>query len=277
MHVHESIFTDAHTLVMGIVNVTPDSFSDGGRFRDAAEAVHHARGLAADGADILDVGGESTRPGSDSVTVQEELRRVLPVIEQLAADGQAAVSIDTMKPEVADACLRAGARIVNDVGGLRDRKMIDVAARHGAAVVIMHMRGTPKTMQADPRYGDVTGEIADYLEAQAALARQAGIRDIAIDPGIGFGKTTDHNLEILKRLGEFTRLGYPVLVGPSRKAFLGEAAGRKNDKRRIEGTIAACVVAAMNGASVLRVHDVAECKRALRVVDAIRAAGRGAR
>lgn len=274
---YESIFMDAHTLVMGIVNVTPDSFSDGGRFRDAAGAVHHARGLAVDGADILDVGGESTRPGSDGVTVQEELRRVLPVIEQLAADGQAAVSIDTMKPEVADACLRAGARIVNDVGGLRDRKMIDVAARHGAAVVIMHMRGTPKTMQADPRYDDVTGEIADYLEAQAALARQAGIRDIAIDPGIGFGKTTDHNLEILKRLGEFTRLGYPVLAGPSRKAFLGEVAGGKSDKRRIEGTIAACVVAAMNGASVLRVHDVAECKRALRVVDAIRAAGRRAR
>ncbi|MCZ2152486.1 MAG: dihydropteroate synthase [Bryobacterales bacterium] len=270
---NHSVFTAAHTLVMGIVNVTPDSFSDGGQLKNAAAAISHARKLVAEGAEIVDVGGESTRPGSDPVTVEEELRRVLPVIEQLVADGAAVISIDTRKPEVADVCLRAGARIVNDVGGLREPDMAATAARHGVAVVIMHMQGTPKTMQIAPHYGDVVLDISAYLASQAEKAREAGIKDIAIDPGIGFGKTTDHNLEILNRLAEFGKLGYPVLVGPSRKAFLGKITGMEEDKRRIEGTIAACVVAAMRGASVLRVHDVAECKRALRVADAIRSAG----
>ncbi len=266
----ESLFQAAHTLVMGIVNVTPDSFSDGGRFLDPASAISHARRLADEGADILDVGGESTRPGSESVTAEEELRRVLPVIEALASDAAAAISVDTMKPAVADACLRAGARVVNDVGGLRDPAMREVAARHGAAVVIMHMQGTPRTMQQAPRYRDVVHDIAAYLQAQAALAREAGIRDIAIDPGIGFGKTAAHNFEILGRLGEFVALGYPVLLGPSRKSFLAKVPGAAVNEQRLEGTIAACVAAAMQGVSVLRVHDVAECKRALRVVDAIR-------
>ncbi len=269
-------FNAAHTLLMGIVNVTPDSFSDGGRYLDPELAIRHARALADDGADILDVGGESTRPGSEPVTAEEELRRVLPVIETLVKDGAAAISIDTTKPEVADACLQAGAHIVNDISGLRNHAMREVAARHGAAVVIMHMQGTPKTMQQAPHYTDVVHDVAAYLQAQAALAREAGIRDIAIDPGIGFGKTVAHNLEILARLREFAALGYPLLLGPSRKSFLGKLPGAAVDERRLEGTIAACVVAALNGASVLRVHDVAECKRALRVVDAIRAATREA-
>ena len=267
-----SLFQAAHTLVMGIVNVTPDSFSDGGRFLEKESALRHARQLAEEGADILDVGGESTRPGSDSVTVEEELRRVLPVIEALSREAVATISIDTMKPAVADACLRAGARIVNDVSGLRDPAMRRVAARHDAAVVIMHMQGTPKTMQQAPRYNDVVQDIAAYLSEQASLARQAGIRDIAIDPGIGFGKTAAHNYEILARLNELAGLGYPLLLGPSRKSFLAKTPGATVDEQRLEGTIAACVVAAMNGANVLRVHDVAACKRALRVVDAIRAA-----
>lgn len=266
----ESLFQAAHTLVMGIVNVTPDSFSDGGRFLDAASAIRHARRLVEEGADILDVGGESTRPGSETVPEEEELRRVLPVIEVLASDTAATISVDTRKPAVADACLRAGARVVNDVGGLRDPAMREVAARHGAAVVIMHMQGTPRTMQQDPRYHDVVHDIAAYLQAQAALAREAGIRDIAIDPGIGFGKTAAHNFEILGRLGEFVALGYPVLLGPSRKSFLAKVPRAAANEQRLEGTIAACVAAAMQGVSVLRVHDVAECKRALRVADAIR-------
>ncbi|MCC6263144.1 MAG: dihydropteroate synthase [Bryobacterales bacterium] len=271
-----SIFRAAHTLLMGIVNVTPDSFSDGGRYFSPDSAIRHARALVEDGADILDVGGESTRPASEPVTAREELRRVLPVIEALVKDGAAAISIDTTKPEVADACLQTGARIVNDISGLRDTAMREVAARHGASVVIMHMQGTPQTMQLAPRYHDVVHEIAAYLKTQAALAREAGIRDIAIDPGIGFGKTVAHNLEILGRLREFAALGYPLLLGPSRKSFLGKVPGAAVDEKRLEGTIAACVVAALNGAGILRVHDVAECKRALCVVDAIRAANREA-
>lgn len=269
----QSVFRGAHTLVMGIVNVTPDSFSDGGLFLQPESALRQARWLVEDGADIVDVGGESTRPGSDPVSAEEELRRVLPVIEALAKDDDALVSIDTMKPAVADVCLRAGARIVNDVTGLRDPEMLEVAARHQAAVVAMHMLGSPKTMQNQPRYDDVVAEISAYLAGQAAKARAAGIDDIAIDPGIGFGKTAAHNFEILQRMSEFTALGYPVLVGPSRKSFLGSLPGMEASEQRLEGTIAACVVAAMQGASVVRVHDVAECKRALRVVDAIRAAG----
>lgn len=268
-----SVFEAAHTLVMGIVNVTPDSFSDGGLYALPKVAIRHARWLAEDGADILDIGGESTRPGSDPVSAEEELRRVLPVIEALAREDRFLLSVDTMKPEVADVCLQAGARIVNDVTGLRNPAMLEVAARHNAAVVIMHMRGTPKTMQTAPHYDDVAGEIGAYLQQQAARARAAGIEDIAIDPGIGFGKTAAHNFEILRRMAEFTSLGYPVLVGPSRKSFLGTLPGMEASEQRLEGTIAACVVAAMQGARVLRVHDVAECKRALRVVDAVKAAG----
>lgn len=267
----DSLFQAAHTLVMGIVNVTPDSFSDGGLFLKAENAIRHAGWLIDDGVDILDIGGESTRPGSDPVSVEEELVRVLPVVEALVGRGGAAISIDTTKPEVADACLAAGARIVNDVSGLRNPFMVEVAARHRAAVVIMHMQGTPKTMQVAPEYQDVVSEIRDYLLAQTAIARAAGIRDIAIDPGIGFGKTSAQNFEILGRLDELVSCGFPVLVGPSRKSFLAKFPEMESSEQRLEGTIAACVASALRGASIVRVHDVAECKRALRVADAIRA------
>lgn len=265
-----SLFRAPHTLVMGILNITPDSFSDGGRFASAQQAIDEGMRLVAEGADILDVGGESTRPGSDPVPEDEECRRVLPVVEGLRARGVALVSIDTMKPGVAARSLVAGARIVNDVTGLRNPAMREVVARAGAAAVLMHMRGTPKTMQQNPQYGDVLAEVRGELAAMLAEARAAGIADIAVDPGIGFGKTADHNFELLARLGELQALGAPVLVGPSRKSFLGTLPGLESPAQRLEGTLAACVLSAMNGASVLRVHDVAACKRALRVVDAAR-------
>lgn len=268
-----SLFRAASTLVMGIVNVTPDSFSDGGRYLNPEKAVAHARMLLAEGADILDIGGESTRPGSEGVSVSEELERVRPVIEALLTEGHGVpLSIDTMKPEVADACLAMGVRIVNDVTGLRNPEMRQVAAKRDAAVVIMHMKGMPRTMQVNPEYGDVVAEVREELATRLHEAREAGIADMAIDPGIGFGKTAAHNFTLLRRLEEFLPLGAPVLVGPSRKSFIGTLPGAENPDQRLEGTIAACVVSAMKGASVVRVHDVAACKRALRLVDAVRSA-----
>jgi len=267
-----SLFVAAHTLVMGIVNVTPDSFSDGGRFLDPERAIAHGRTLVAEGADILDIGGESTRPGADAVDAEEEIRRVAPVIEALAADGKTLISIDTMKPEVAEVALSLGARIVNDVSGLRNPEMRQVAAKRGAAVVIMHMKGTPRTMQVNPEYDDVVAEVREELARRTTEAREAGITDICIDPGIGFGKTATHNFTLLRRLEEFLTVGVPLLVGPSRKSFLGALPGAGAPHERLEGSIAACVVSAMKGASVVRVHDVAACKRALTVVDAIRSA-----
>lgn len=255
---------------MGIVNVTPDSFSDGGRYYDLESALTHARGLIDQGADILDIGGESSRPGSDPVSAEEELRRLIPVVKGLAGVCGVPLSIDTTKPEVADECLRLGARIVNDIAGLRDPEMIRVTARHNASAVIMHMRGTPKTMQSEPVYGDVVGEVKRFLAEQAAAARAGGVRDISVDPGVGFGKTAAHNFEILRRLDEFQSLGCPVLVGPSRKSFLGSLPGQQDTSGRLEGTLAAAVIAAMKGASVVRVHDVAACRRALQVADAMR-------
>jgi dihydropteroate synthase len=206
---------------MGIVNVTPDSFSDGGRFFDPERALAHAWELIGEGADMLDIGGESSRPGSDPVSIEEELRRVVPVVQALAGVCGVPLSIDTTKPEVAEECLRIGARIVNDIAGLSDPGMLRVTARHGAAAVIMHMRGTPKTMQSEPVYEDVIGEVNQFLAERVSAARAAGVRDISVDPGIGFGKTAAHNFEILRRLDEFQSLGCPVLVGPSRKSFLG--------------------------------------------------------
>lgn len=256
---------------MGILNVTPDSFSDGGFYLEPEKALARARTLIDDGADILDIGGESSRPGSDPISAEEELRRVLPVVRALAADAAVPVSIDTTKPEVADECLRMGARIVNDIGGLRNPEMIAVTARHKAAAVIMHMRGTPKSMQLDPVYDDVVGEVRKFLRERAAAARQAGIEDLAIDPGLGFGKSAGHNFEILRRLEELTSLGLPVLVGPSRKSFLGALPGQETTSRRLEGTLAAVVIAALKGACVVRVHDVLPCRRALQLADAIRA------
>ena len=255
---------------MGILNVTPDSFSDGGYYFAPEKALARARTLIDEGADILDIGGESSRPGAEPVSVDEELRRVVPVVRALTASTSVPLSIDTTKPEVASECLGLGARIVNDITALRNPEMSAVAARHRAAVVLMHMRGTPMNMQDDPAYGDVVAEVCEFLMERAEAARAMGIEDIAIDPGIGFGKVAEHNFEILRRLDELTSRGLPVLVGPSRKSFLGTLPGQEAASRRLEGTLAAVVVAALKGASVVRVHDVQACRRALQLADAIR-------
>lgn len=260
------------TLVMGIVNVTPDSFSDGGRFAQTEVAVEHGLRLAEEGADILDIGGESTRPGSDPVTLEEELRRVIPVIERLRAATSAAISIDTLKAEVARQAVAAGAEIINDITALEgDPAMAEAAARSGAGVVLMHMQGTPRTMQRDPRYEDVVGEIRHYLAQRMAAAEAAGIapEQIALDPGIGFGKTLKHNLEIFRRLGELLELGRPVLIGPSRKGFIGKLLGGAPVEERVEGTAAAVTAAILGGSRIVRVHDVREMARVARVADAL--------
>jgi dihydropteroate synthase len=257
---------------MGVVNVTPDSFSDGGRYLRTADAVAHGRRLADEGADILDVGGESTRPGSDPVSEQEELDRVAPVVEQLAASVAVRVSIDTYKPRVAAECLARGATLLNDVTGLGDPEMIRVARGRGAGVVIMHMRGRPKTMQSDVAYQDVVTEVRAFLAERAVAAKEAGIEEVIVDPGIGFGKTAAHNFELLQRLPELMSLGVPVLVGPSRKSFLGSLPSNLPAAERLEGTLAAVAIAAWHGAAIVRVHDVLQAKRVVEVVDATRSA-----
>ena len=257
---------------MGVLNVTPDSFSDGGRYLRTEDAVRQGVRLAEEGADIVDVGGESTRPGSDPVSEQEELDRVAPVVEALAREVAARISIDTYKPRVAAECVARGATLVNDVTGLSDPEMIRVAKAGGAGVVVMHMRGRPKTMQQDVAYDDVVGEVRAFLAERAERARTAGIDEVIVDPGIGFGKTAEHNFELLARLEDLATLGYPVLVGPSRKAFLGSLASKLPPSERLEGSLAAVALAAWNGASIVRVHDVLQAKRVLEVVDAVRGA-----
>jgi dihydropteroate synthase len=264
------LFQSHRTLIMGVLNVTPDSFSDGGRFFDASRAVEHALRMADEGADIIDVGGESTRPGADPLSEEEELRRVLPVVESLAGRLDRPISIDTRKPAVAERCLRAGACIVNDVGGLRDKALLKVVVARNAAAVIMHMRGVPKTMQKDLVYDDVVAEVRSFLQVRAEAARAAGVREIAVDPGIGFGKSAEQNFEILRRLGELRSIGCPILIGPSRKSFLGGFPGMRGIGRRREGTLAAVCASVLNGAGIVRVHDVQPCKRAVQVIDAIR-------
>jgi dihydropteroate synthase len=259
-----------HARVMGVVNVTPDSFSDGGLFFDADAAVAHGEELARAGAAILDVGGESTRPGAESVPAEEELRRVEPVVAGLAGSG-AEVSIDTSKAAVAVAALDAGAGIVNDVTALRgDPEMAALCAERGPTVVLMHMLGTPRTMQDEPRYDDVVAEVKAFLAERLRAALAAGIAEerVWLDPGIGFGKTAAHNFELLRRLGELRQLGRPLVIGTSRKSFIGRADGSPPDER-IGGTIASSVLAAADGADVLRVHDVAEVAQALRVAEAV--------
>ncbi len=265
----------SRTLVMGVLNVTPDSFSDGGRFLDHEAAVAHGINMAEDGADLLDVGGESTRPGSESVTVEEELGRVLPVVKRLAAEVDAPISIDTRRPDVAAAAIDAGAVIVNDVSGARDPSMFGVVRATGVGLVLMHMLGEPKSMQVEPRYEDVVGEIRSYLADRADAAVAAGIdRDrLAVDPGLGFGKTYEHNLTLMRDIDSFLDLGLPVVVGPSRKSFIGTALGDVPVDRRLEGTAGAVAWMAGRGAHIVRVHDVAEIVRMLRVVDAIRTSG----
>jgi dihydropteroate synthase len=254
---------------MGIVNVTPDSFSDGGLFFDTGAAVAHGRELVGAGADLLDIGGESTRPGAEPVGTVEELRRVLPVVEGLA--GLAPISVDTSKAEVASAAIDAGATIVNDVTALRgDPEMAAVCAGAGVEVVLMHMLGTPRTMQQDPRYDDVVAEVRDFLLQRVETASAAGIdRDrIWIDPGIGFGKDVGHNLELLRHTDRFADTGLPVLVGPSRKAFIGRLDGSP-EADRTGGTVAACIAAMEGGAGMVRVHDVQPVAQALRIREAI--------
>lgn len=259
-----------HTLVMGVLNVTPNSFSDGGRFLDRRAAIRHGLELWAEGADLVDVGGESTRPGSEGVPAGEELGRVLPVVEALAEEG-VVVSIDTTKPEVAGPALEAGAAVVNDVAALGDRAMAGLVAELGAGLVLMHMQGTPRTMQEDPRYDDVVGEVRDFLVARAREAEAAGIppERICIDPGIGFGKLLEHNLALLAHLGELVDTGYPVLVGTSRKSFIGRILDGARVEEREEGTAATLALAVAAGAAVVRVHDVAAARRVVRVADAI--------
>jgi dihydropteroate synthase len=259
----------ARPAVMGIVNVTPDSFSDAGEAFDAAAAIDRARRMVADGARIVDVGGESTRPGAPPVPLDEELRRVIPVIEALADLG-VPISVDTRKAEVAARALAAGAAIVNDVAGLRDEAMRSAVARAGAGAIVMHMRGTPETMQADPRYDDLLGEVAGWLAERAAAAEAAGVAPdaIALDPGFGFGKTPDHNLELLRRLDELRSLGRPVAIGVSRKSTLGKVTGRPPGERLAAG-IAAAAIAVRSGANIVRTHDVRETCDAVAMAAAI--------
>ena len=266
------------TLIMGVLNVTPDSFSDGGSFVAVNTAVEHARRMAEAGADIIDVGGESTRPGATPVSAEEELRRVVPVIERLQ---DLVVSVDTTKSVVAEKSLAAGARIVNDISALRfDPGMADVVRDVGAGVVLMHMQGTPQTMQRDPRYDDIVAEVRSFLAERIAFAVSQGLKksQIAVDPGIGFGKTVEHNLQVLARLGEFGSLDCPVVVGTSRKSFLGKVLAATGGRRageadaRLWGTAATVAWAVAQGAHVMRVHDVAEMSDVVRMVEAIRQA-----
>ena len=261
------------TYIMGILNVTPDSFSDGGKYFDKERAVEQALRMQDEGADIIDIGGESTRPGAEKISVKEEISRVVPVIEALADKVKIPLSIDTYKSAVAGAAILSGASIINDISGLRfDPQMPRVAARHNVPVVIMHIKGTPKSMQKKPVYKSLIPEITDYLREGVEIARNAGVADdkIVIDPGIGFGKTIEHNLEIIKKLNEFSGLEKPILIGPSRKSFIGRILGALPPEERLEGTAAAVALGIFNGANIIRVHDVKEMGRVARVADAIK-------
>lgn len=258
-------------VVMGVLNVTPDSFSDGGKFAHRDAALAQARRMAGEGAAIIDVGGESTRPGASPATLDEELSRVIPVIEALRAESTVFISVDTSKPEVMRAAVAAGADIINDVRSLAERGAVAAAAETGAGVCLMHMLGEPRTMQDAPRYGDVVAEVGAFLAARIAACREAGIEParLAIDPGFGFGKTAAHNLELLKQLGRFASLGVPLAVGLSRKSMLARLTGRAVDQRTA-GSVALAAIAVLNGARIVRAHDVAATLDAVRVAAAVR-------
>ncbi len=260
--------------VMGILNVTPDSFSDGGRHVALAAALERARAMVAEGADLVDVGGESTRPGAAAVTADEEIRRVVPVIEALAAELPVAVSVDTSKPEVMRAAVAAGAGMINDVAALRRPGAVEMATALGVPVCLMHMQGEPRTMQQDPRYDDVVGEVTAFLRARVAACTAAGMpRDrLLVDPGFGFGKTLAHNLALLRGLPVVAGLGVPVLVGLSRKTMIGALLGDLPVGERLYGSVAAALVAVERGAAIVRVHDVAPTVQALRVLAGVRGA-----
>jgi len=254
---------------MGILNITPDSFSDGGRYLDRESAVRRGFEMVEEGADFIDIGGESTRPGSRPVRLEEELERTLPVIERLAKSITVPISIDTYKSEVAERALDAGAAIINDITGLHaDPRIAEIASRGNASLVLMHIKGVPQTMQEHPVYENLIEEICTYLDEGTLQAKLKGVHQIIIDPGIGFGKTPEHNLQVLRDLRSFQRFGYPVLVGPSRKSFIGKVLDLPVEKR-ISGTAAAVAVAVVNGANIVRVHDVKEMKQVVRIVDAI--------
>ena len=258
-------------VVMGVLNVTPDSFSDGGRFLEPAAALAHARQMVADGARIIDVGGESTRPGSVPPSVEEELRRVVPVVRAIAAELDVLISVDTSRAPVIEAAVAAGAGLINDIRALGDPAALEAAVRLGVGVCLMHMQGEPATMQQAPFYGDVVGEVREWLRGRAAAVRAAGIAAdaIAVDPGFGFGKSAAQNLALLRSLGSFATLGHPLLVGLSRKALIGQLTGRALDERQA-GSVAAAAIAAERGALILRAHDVAETVDAVRVGAALR-------
>ena len=257
--------------VMGILNVTPDSFSDGGRFATRDAAVRHARQLVAEGADLIDVGGESTRPGAAAVSIQDELDRVIPVIEDIAGELPVPVSIDTSKPEVMRAAVRAGATLINDVAALRRPGALAAAAALGVPVCLMHMQGEPRTMQRDPGYRDVVGEVRGFLAERLAACQAAGIpRELLlVDPGFGFGKTLAHNLALLRGLPRLAALGVPVLVGLSRKSMIGALLGAVPVGDRLHGSVAAALLAVQQGAAIVRVHDVGPTVQALRVLAAV--------
>jgi dihydropteroate synthase len=261
----------SRTHLMGILNVTPDSFSDGGEFFKYDDAVRQGIKMAEEGADMIDVGGESTRPGSDPVTIEEELSRVIPVIEALSKEIDIPISIDTYKSQIAKKALDAGAEMINDISALRfDPHMKKIASEYQVPIVLMHIKGTPKNMQENPYYDDVIEEITEYLQESIQLAKEAGIQkeNIIIDPGIGFGKRLEDNLNILKNLKKFSILDCPILVGTSRKSFIGKILDLPVEER-LEGSLAALAVSIMNGANIVRVHDVKESKRVIRLVDAV--------
>jgi len=257
--------------IMGILNVTPDSFSDGGHFEGRDRAIAHALDMVAQGADLIDVGGESTRPGAEPVPLQQELDRVVPIIEALAARIAVPISIDTRKPQVMRAAIAAGAGMINDVNALRSEGALDAAAALGVPVCLMHMQGEPASMQLAPQYDEVVGEVKRFLADRVFAAQMAGIdkRRILLDPGFGFGKTYEHNLALLARLDEIVGLEHPVLVGLSRKRMIAQASGRESADERVIGSVAAALIAAQRGAAILRVHDVAATRNALSVLQAL--------
>ena len=256
--------------IMGVLNATPDSFSDGGEFFDLEAALDQIARMTEEGADVIDIGGESTRPGSQGVDEAEEIRRVIPILERMNMNEGPLVSVDTSKAEVARAALEAGVHIVNDVTGLRDPGMRAVIAESGAAAVAMHMRGEPRTMQENPEYEDLMGELSRYLRESARQAEEDGITSVLVDPGVGFGKSWDHNLEILRRMGELRDLGHPLVVGVSRKSFIGAIAGVEAPGERLIGSKVAEAFAALGGADVIRTHDVGAAVEAVRMGEAVR-------
>lgn len=263
----------ARTHVMGVLNVTPDSFSDGGKFLKAEDAIAHGKKMEADGADFIDVGGASTRPGAEEVSAEEELKRVIPVITAMAKEVSIPISVDTYRAEVADEALKAGALIVNDISAFAfDAAMAETIAKHNASAVAMHIKGTPKDMQKDPQYDDLMAEIISYFENVAWKANVAGIKQVIIDPGIGFGKTVEHNLQILKNLNDLKRLDTPIMIGVSRKSMIGKILNTDDINDRHEGTITLNTIGVLNGAHVIRVHDVSEGVRTARIIDAYRKA-----